>query len=186
VDGFTLGDPSRPAPVTLFSFRAAGGSTAGVNLASGYYDPRTRPGLVANLITTPQAGRQSGRVQVWAPVLAGEHGSPTSSSQDPGLMATLHPLRRRVSGGLRLAVTRLGKQALDALVAWGDPRTPTYVSINDEGVVSRVEPRTTASGALRVDPRARLGVTTANVGSATAWLCARRGVGYDTGGFRRT
>jgi len=186
VDGFTLGDPSRPPAVTLFAFRAGGGANAGVNLASGYYDPRTRPGLVANLITTPQAGRQSGRVQVWAPVLPAEHGSSAPSPQDPQLLATLHPLRRRVAGGLRLAVTRLGKQALDALVAWADPRTPTYVSINDEGVVSRVEPRTTAGGALRVDPRANLGVTTANAGTATAWLCARRGTKYGSGGFRRT
>jgi hypothetical protein len=117
----------------------------------------------------------AGRVQVWAPVLAGEHGSPASSSQTPQLLATLHPVRKRVSGGVRLAVTRLGRQALDALVAWGDPSTPTYVSINDEGVVSRVEPRSTARGALRLDAHANLGVTTANRGTATAWLCLRPG-----------
>jgi hypothetical protein len=169
--------------VTLFSFRAGGGSNAGVNLASGYYDPRTRPGLVANLITTPQAGRQAGRVQVWAPVLPAEHGTSAPSPQAPQLMATLHPVRRRVPGGLRLAVTRLGRQALDALVAWGDPRTPTYVSINDEGVVSRVEPRTTARGAFRIEARANLGATVSN--ATIAWLCLHPGASYASGGFRQ-
>jgi FtsP/CotA-like multicopper oxidase with cupredoxin domain len=193
LDGFTLGDPSRPPPTTLFSFLAAGGPTAGVNLAAGYYDPRTRPGVVANLITTPQQGRLAGRVQVWAPVLPAEHGSAAdgqahsagTDSEGPQLLANLHPLRRRVPGGLRLSVTRLGKQGLDALAAWGNPRRPTYVSIDDRGVVSRVEPRTTASAALRVDPRARLGVTTTTANSATAWLCTRRGARYGSGGFRR-
>jgi FtsP/CotA-like multicopper oxidase with cupredoxin domain len=183
LDGFALGDPSRPPPVTLFSFRAGGGSNAGVNLASGYYDPRTRPGLVANLITTPQAGRQAGRVQVWAPVLPAEHGTSAPSPQAPQLMATLHPVRRRIPGGLRLAVTRLGRQALDALVAWGDPRTPTYVSINDEGVVSRVEPRTTARGAFRIEARANLGATVSN--ATIAWLCLHPGASYASGGFRQ-
>jgi hypothetical protein len=76
LDGFALGDPSRPPPATLFSFRAGGGSTAGVNLASGYYDSRTRPGLLANLITTPQAGRLAGRVQIWAPCCPPSTGPP--------------------------------------------------------------------------------------------------------------
>jgi hypothetical protein len=108
LDGFTLGEPSHPKPATLFSFQAGGGSTAGVNLASGYYDSRTRPGLLANLITAPQAGRQAGRIQVWAPVLPPEHEAPATSSQAPRLMGSLHPIGRRVSGGVRLAVTRLG------------------------------------------------------------------------------
>jgi FtsP/CotA-like multicopper oxidase with cupredoxin domain len=192
LDGFTLGDPSRPPPTTLFSFLAAGGPTAGVNLAAGYYDPRTRPGVVANLITTPQQGRLAGRVQVWAPVLPAEHGSSATAgqahsagtdSEGPQLLANLHPLRRRVPGGLRLAVTRLGKQGLDALAAWGNPRTPTYVSINDEGVVSRVEPRTTAGGAFSIEARANLGTTVAN--ATIAWLCLHPGASHASEGFRR-
>jgi hypothetical protein len=148
--------------------------------------------VVANLITTPQQGRLAGRVQVWAPVLPAEHGSSATAgqahsagtdSEGPQLLANLHPLRRRVPGGLRLAVTRLGKQGLDALAAWGNPRTPTYVSINDEGVVSRVEPRTTAGGAFSIEARANLGTTVAN--ATIAWLCLHPGASHASEGFRR-
>jgi FtsP/CotA-like multicopper oxidase with cupredoxin domain len=207
LDGFTLGGRRRP-PARLFSFRAAGGRSSGVNLASGYFDPRTRPGLAANLITTPQTGRLTGEVQVWTPMReahepsaraahahsrAGHRGtapspprirpatlahsrsgSPTASgftlwcklaraasprtqalslaahvrltaasesttARSPRLMATLHPRGRRVHQGLRLAVTRLGKQGVNTLVAWADPRKPAYVSINVRGVVSRIQ-----------------------------------------------
>jgi suppressor of ftsI len=150
LDGFSLGDPSRRRPARLFAFRAAGGRRAGVNLASGYYDPRTRPGAVANLITTPQTGPRAGGVQVWNPMPVGGHESSarvreaqsvatdSMSSRSPRLMATLRPLRRPVPGGLRLAVTRLGKQGVNTLVAWGNPGRRAYVSINDEGVVSHI------------------------------------------------
>jgi FtsP/CotA-like multicopper oxidase with cupredoxin domain len=207
LDGFTLGS-RRTSPARLFSLRAAGGRTAGVNLASGYFDPRTRPGLAANLITTPQTGRSTGEVQVWTPMRrehepsaragqTGERlghrgtapspprirpatlahsrsGSSTASgftlwcklartasprtqsvvlaapvrltaaneSTDPRLpllMATLHPSGRQLPRGLQLAVTRLGKQGVNTLVAWTDPRKPAYVSINVRGVVSRIQ-----------------------------------------------
>jgi hypothetical protein len=55
-------------------------------------------------------------------------------------MATLRPLRGRVRGGLGLAVTRLGKQGVNALVAWTNPSRRAYVSITDEGVVSQIRP----------------------------------------------
>jgi hypothetical protein len=137
LDGFMLGERSRRPPARLFSFRAARGRKAGVNLASGYYDPRTRPGPVANLITTPQSGPRAGRVRVWTPMLPEEHGSSARMGHLRST-ATLQPLRRRVRGGLRLAVTRLGKQGVNALAAWRNPRKPRYVSINDEGVVSNI------------------------------------------------
>jgi hypothetical protein len=53
-------------------------------------------------------------------------------------MATLHPLGRHLRTGLNLAVTHIGKQGLDALAAWTDPRTPVYMSIDDQGVVSTI------------------------------------------------
>jgi FtsP/CotA-like multicopper oxidase with cupredoxin domain len=162
LDGFALGDTSRP-PVTLFSFLAAGGGKSGVNLASGYYDPRTSPGLLANLITTPQRGRRAGKVQVWTPLLPEEHASSagaghthsvaprSTTSGSPRLMKSFRPLRRRVRGGLRLAVTFLGKQGVNALVAWRNPRKPRYVSIDDEGVVSDIP--TPIRGRARLDER---------------------------------
>jgi hypothetical protein len=53
-------------------------------------------------------------------------------------MATLYPLGRHVRAGLRLAVSFLGRQGLDALVAWTDPHKPAYISIDDRGVVSSI------------------------------------------------
>ena len=75
LDGYQLLNRSVP-PRKAFSFVAAGGPGSGVNLAAGYYDPRTRPGLLANLITTPQTGRLAGTVQVWAPPFEAPHLTP--------------------------------------------------------------------------------------------------------------
>jgi FtsP/CotA-like multicopper oxidase with cupredoxin domain len=201
LDGFTLLNRSRPAR-RLFSFLAPGGRGSGVSLAAGYYDPKTRPGLQANLITTPQTGRLTGAVQVWAPPpfeaphvtaaavgdptvpgasptqaaqaaraasprgaksrpwaqssalllyclhrlsgranaqfasLATRLGLPATNSSSPRLMTTLHPRGRHLRTGLNLAVTHLGKQGLDALAAWTNPRKPTYISIDNGGAVS--------------------------------------------------
>jgi FtsP/CotA-like multicopper oxidase with cupredoxin domain len=153
LDGFSLGDPTGSKLVPLFSFVAPGGNRAGVNLAAGYYDPRTRPGFLANLITTPQSGKLAGTVSVWTvplpdSMVMGMAMNPIPSTMEshaaspslpvPKLMATLHPLGPRVHGGLRLAVTRLGKQGLDALAAWSSSHRPVYQSIDDAGVVSTI------------------------------------------------
>ena len=149
LDGSTLGDTSRP-PKTLFSFRADDGNKSGVNLASGYYDPRTRPGLLANLITTPQKGPHAGRVRVWTPQFVEQHGASESTSTMPQLMASFRPFGGHTHGGLRLAVTRLGPQGVDALATWRNPRKPKYVSISNDGVISYVPtPVTNGTGVLR-------------------------------------
>jgi FtsP/CotA-like multicopper oxidase with cupredoxin domain len=88
LDGSTLLNRSQ-RPQKLFSFVAAGGAGSGVNLAAGYYDPKTRPGILANLITTPQTGRLAGTVQVWSPPFEAPHvtpaliGDPTVPGADP-------------------------------------------------------------------------------------------------------
>ncbi len=145
LDGFTLGSTS--TPTTLFDFEAPGGKKAGVNLAGGYFDRRTRPGLLANLITTPQSGPKVGRAQVWTPTQTEEHASSahlghtgsaaprTTTSESPELMAKLRPTQKRIRG---LAVTFLGKQGVNSLVAWRNPEKPRYVSIDDKGVVSDI------------------------------------------------
>jgi FtsP/CotA-like multicopper oxidase with cupredoxin domain len=173
LDGSMLLNRSR-ATRKLFSFVAAGGPGSGVNLAAGYYDPRTRPGLLANLITTPQTGRLAGAAQVWVPPFEAmpmmaamignatvpgaspaqaaqaardikRHGIkvspmnlPAKDSRSPRVIATLHPLGRHLRTGLNLAVAHLGKQGLDALAAWTNPRSPVYTSIDDHGVVSSI------------------------------------------------
>jgi FtsP/CotA-like multicopper oxidase with cupredoxin domain len=96
LDGFSLGDPAGPKQVTLFSFVAPGGGVAGVNLAAGYYDPRTRPGFLANLITTPQSGELAGGVSVWSVPLPGTAGHGTSTLQAQA--ASPSPPRTRAHG----------------------------------------------------------------------------------------
>ena len=199
LNGYTLLNRSQ-RPQRLFSFVAKGGPGSGVNLAAGYYDPRTRPGLLANLITTPQTGRLAGTVQIWVPPFEAPHvtpaliGDPTvpgasralaaraatdglrhggawSQSSDlllyclhhfsgqaspqfaslarslglpatdlnvPRVIATLHPFGRHLSTGLNIAVTHLGKSALDAVVAWTNPNNAVYTSIDSAGAVSTI------------------------------------------------
>ena len=54
------------------------------------------------------------------------------------MIATLRPFGAHLRTGLNIAVTHLGKQALDALAAWTDPRNPVYTSIDSNGVVSTI------------------------------------------------
>jgi len=92
LDGYELLNRARPAR-RLFSFVAPGGLGSGVNLAAGYYDPRTRPGLLANLITSPQTGHLAGAVQVWVPPSEPPHitpariGDPTVPGASPAEVA---------------------------------------------------------------------------------------------------
>lgn len=120
----------------LFALTAPGGATAGVNLAAGYYDPVTRPGFVANLITTPASGPAAGRTHVWVPFMPDHEGAPMGA---PVRIASFRPLGRHVSRGLRLQVTRLGSNGLDALAAWADPRKAEYISIDDTGTISHIQ-----------------------------------------------
>ena len=106
LDGYQLLNRSR-RPVKAFSFVAPGGPGSGVNLAAGYYDPRTRPGLLANLVTTPQTGPQAGTVKVWVgpfeaphinPALVGDPTVPGASPAEAAQAATDN-LRHGVNGG---------------------------------------------------------------------------------------
>jgi FtsP/CotA-like multicopper oxidase with cupredoxin domain len=132
---------------SLFSYTAGRGNS-GVNLAAGYYDPVTRPGFAANLITTPQTGRVAGWAQVWIPYaldhMTGEVGPPRQ-------IASFRPLGRRTGRGLSLQVGRLGTNALDALASWVDPTKPVFISIDDAGVLSRIQTPVTAAAAEHAD-----------------------------------
>jgi suppressor of ftsI len=144
----------------LFSMRGAGDEHAGVNLAAGYYDPQTRPGLVANLITTPASGRVGGWAQVWIPFTP-DHEHPGGGSMlPPRQIASFRPLGRHTSRGLHLQVGRLGFDGLGALASWVDPSKPVYVSIDAAGVISRIQTPVKPS-ALRRAERAPLTATKA-------------------------
>ena len=73
---------------TIFSFTAGRGES-GVSLAAGYYDPTTRPGMVANLVTTPLGGRAAGWAQVWIPYPLDHM---TGTAGPPRQIASFRPL----------------------------------------------------------------------------------------------
>jgi len=123
------------AATQLFSY-AVGRGEGGLNLAAGYYDPTTRPGFAANLVTTAQSGRTAGWAQVWIPYPLDHM---TGTVGPPKQVASLRPLGRRTSRGLNLQISRLGFNALDALAAWLDPKKPVFVSIDDAGVISHIQ-----------------------------------------------
>jgi FtsP/CotA-like multicopper oxidase with cupredoxin domain len=140
---------SSGASEQLFSFTAAGGPKAGVNLVGGYYDPTTRPGFVGNLVTTPASGRVAGWTQVWVPYTP-NHEDPTGPSMlPPHQIASFRPLGRHTDRPLSLQVSRLGHNGLDALAAWLDPRKAVYVSIDDAGVISRIQTPIPAGGTAK-------------------------------------
>lgn len=170
LDGYALGDPKGKHVPKLFALRAAGDATAGVSLAAGYFDPRTRPGIVANLVTSPLSGRGVGTVKVWTPMMPAEHG--VAAAGAPQLMATLRPFAQRSAGGLHLAVAHLGNSALNTLAAWSNPRTPAYLSISRGGVVSSLH---TPIAGGRATMR-RLGVARLSA-SASVLICRLRGGG---------
>ena len=130
---------------TIFSFTAGRGES-GVSLAAGYYDPTTRPGMVANLVTTPLGGRAAGWSQVWIPYPLDHM---TGTAGPPRQIASFRPLGRHTSRGLNLQVGRLGPNALDALATWLDPNDPVFVSIDDAGVISRIQTPVTAAALER-------------------------------------
>lgn len=133
----------------IFSFTAAGGPKAGVNLVGGYYDPTTRPGYLANLVTTPMSGRLAGWTQVWL-AYTPNHEDPNGPSMAPAhQMASFRPLGRRTGRPLSLQVSRLGHNGLDALAAWLDPKKTVYVSIDDAGVISRIQTPVPAGGVAK-------------------------------------
>ena len=126
---------------TIFSFTAGRGES-GVSLAAGYYDPTTRPGMLANLVTTPLGGRAAGWAQVWIPYPLDHM---TGTAGPPRQIASFRPLGRHTSRGLNLQVNRLGPNALGALATWLDPNDPVFVSIDDAGVISRIQTPVTAA-----------------------------------------
>jgi len=89
-DGQDLANHPHENPMALFCFTAGGGPKAGARVAVGYVAPTTVPSLLPNVITTPEAGPLSGRVQVWNPADLGVsihgqsgHTHPTAATVEP-------------------------------------------------------------------------------------------------------
>ena len=122
----------------VFALTAPGSATAGVNLAAGYYDPSTRPGFVANLITTPASGRGRRPSQVWMPFMPEPHDrradgrppsrSPRSASRPP-----------HVARGLRLQVTGSARTGWTRSPHGSDPGRPGTSRSTTPATISRIQ-----------------------------------------------
>ncbi len=140
LNGFWLGMSEDWREVKLFDFVAPGGHRSGVRIAAGYADPATVPSYTANLVTTATAGIENGKVYVWnvgTPMshemsamsgsgMAGAQSDPAMALPEPMLMATLKPFRHRKSGGLRIAVGRLGFDGIPVVISWRSAHRVAY------------------------------------------------------------
>jgi len=154
LDGFSLGLHEGAMEMKLFDFLAPGTGRSGVNLAAGYSDPSTVPSYLANLITTPASGKNTGKVYVWN-VGAAAHDMTAMSEMpmeptvtattmpEPELMATLSPFgKRRIPRGLQITTTRLGKNGVASVGSWWSAHHPAYQAISLDGTVSNIPTRT--------------------------------------------
>ena len=142
VDG--VADPAR-----IFTFVAGGSAKEGVKVAVGYVAPSTVPSYRANLVTTPEVGRNVGTISVWntddlpggsdsMPMGGGmsmggmSMSSDTTSTDEPPMpVTTFRPFGAK-RGAVNLATTyqrQLGGQAEPVVAAWQTPREVAFTSI---------------------------------------------------------
>lgn len=137
-------------PETLFQFVAGGGSRAGARVSVGYVAPGTLPSYLANVITTPEIGRDTGLVQVWNP---GDFGVGGGHSSGEGSMhgasatrargvrpqqGTAMPIARfRPFGGSRAALqvsnNYQGRPGTPVVANWVTPHVVAFTTIDANG-----------------------------------------------------
>ena len=126
----------------------------GVKVAVGYVAPSTVPSYTANLVTTPEVGRNVGTISVWNSAdLPGGTGSmpmggmpmgdgmamramsmpsdTTSTDEPPMPVTTFRPFGAK-RGAVNLATTyqrQLGGQAQPVVAAWQTPREVAFTAI---------------------------------------------------------
>jgi FtsP/CotA-like multicopper oxidase with cupredoxin domain len=140
-------------PAKIFEFVAGGMAKEGVKVAVGYVAPSTVPSYTANLVTTPEVGRNVGTVSVWNSAdLPGGTGSmpmggmpmgamrmgamsmssdTTSTDEPPMPVTTFRPFGAK-RGAVNLATTyqrQLRGQAEPVVAAWQTPREVAFTSI---------------------------------------------------------
>jgi hypothetical protein len=141
-------------PAKIFEFVAGGMAKEGVKVAVGYVAPSTVPSYTANLVTTPEVGRNVGTISVWNSAdLPGGTGSmpmggmpmgdgmamramsmPSdmpSTDGPPKPVTTFRPFGAK-RGAVNLATTyqsQLGGQAKPVVAAWQTPLEAAFTSI---------------------------------------------------------
>lgn len=156
LDGYSLALPEGPVVVKIFDFQTPGKGRTGVNIAGGYLDPGTVPSYMANLITAPASGPNAGKVSVWN---VGTSMTESMAGMDmptamPKLQASLTPFGKRpVPRGLKLDVTRLGKNGLNAFAAWSSAHDPVYQSISYDGTITTISTPAPAANTIKMARR---------------------------------
>ena len=135
-------------PAKIFEFVAGGIAKEGVKVAVGYVAPSTVPSYRANLVTTPEVGRNAGTISVWntddlpggsnsmpmggMPMGGMSMSSDTTSTDEPPMpVTTFRPFGAK-RGAVNLATTyqsQLSGQAKPVVAAWQTPREVAFTSI---------------------------------------------------------
>jgi hypothetical protein len=157
-------------PARIFTFVAPGGPRDGVKVAVGYVAPSSVPSYYANLVTTPERGRNVGTVSVWNTndLGGGSHSMPMggtpmaampiggtsmgrmsmphdmpSTDEPPMPEVTFRPFGTR-RGAVNLATTyqsQLGGQAQAVVAAWQIPREVVFTAIGLDNTPQSVKRR---------------------------------------------
>src|SRR5262249_4660770 len=126
---------------------AGGGALAGAKVAVGYVAPATVPSYAANVITTPETGKDAGTVEVWNPADLGTdvgHMAMTVSQGATAAQATPKPMVSfRPFGQEKGAVevmanylSQLGQPGVPVVATWRSPHRVAFSAIAQDNKVS--------------------------------------------------
>ena len=135
LDGRAIAE--RQTPSVLLEFTAGGGATAGARVAVGYVAPGTRPSYLANILTTPESGPETGFVEVWNPyaVMTQHTGMVMHSDSYPKAlqsMARYQPFPGK-SDSLQISTGYLGNPGLSQAFAWVTPGQVAATVVDESG-----------------------------------------------------
>jgi len=124
-------------PTVLLQFNAGGGATAGARVAVGYVAPGTRPSYLANILTTPESGPETGYVDVWNPyaVMPQHTGMVMHSDTYPTAlqsMAHYQPFTGKTDS-LQISAGYLGSPGMAQAFAWTTPGQVAATVIDESG-----------------------------------------------------
>lgn len=135
LDGRAIAE--RKTPSALLEFIAGGGATAGARVAVGYVAPGTRPSYLANILTTPESGSDTGYVDVWNPyaVMPQHTGMVMHSDSYPTAlqsMAHYQPFLGKTDS-LQISTGYLGSPGIPQAFAWTTPGQVAATVIDEAG-----------------------------------------------------
>ena len=135
LDGRAIAE--RQTPTVLLQFTAGDGATAGARVAVGYVAPGTRPSYLANILTTPESGPETGFIDVWNPyaVMAQHTGMVMHSESYPTAlqsMARYQPFPGK-SESLQISAGYLGNPGIPQVFAWTSPGQVAATMIHEAG-----------------------------------------------------